>query len=171
MTTTEISPEYVFDRLSDPYNDPVYEQENDKYNVLEMELKDIERQIKVNQKRRAAMVIESSDDVDKAAKLDVEIDLLHRKAAGQHTLMVSQAVKVDEALQAAKTQTSDEAVAIWREELLPEVIDLVERLYEMAAIYGKLRKKVRHGQLRPEFPVLRMPELWLKNRQKERDNR
>ncbi|HLF44261.1 MAG TPA: hypothetical protein VJA46_12170 [Acidimicrobiia bacterium] len=172
MTTTtraDISLQYVRDRLTDPHSDAVYQQESEKLELLEMELKKIERKAIGTQKRRRDMQMETSEDVVKASKLEAEVDLLHRQAENQHSLVLSQQLKVNEALSDAKRVTAEEAAALWHEEVLPEVIDVVERLKELQSIYTTLRHA--GGKLSPEFPVYRFPELWLKKRLQERDDR
>jgi hypothetical protein len=78
-------------------------------------------------------------------------------------------LKVDEALKEARRETAQEATVLWRKEVLPAVIDVVERLKELQKTYIKLRGAAGGG-LKLDFPVFRIPELWLKKRLQKRDN-
>lgn len=161
----------LIDELPDPYKDSAYVKVNKKLQKMEKDLLSLDEEISAKKQELSETAVDDVESAEIAADLELEIEVANRQLDKLRQTIAVQRTAVNDAMQSAKMAYQTEARELWRDEFVPQIVEIYDRLMELRNVYKYLKQRCLHG-LNPTFPsgfdrAIGKNELWLKKRKAE----
>ena len=151
-TTLLVEDELAIESLPWPDKDPDYVAAVEKLTKLESDQSGLSEAITILRQELEEFHVDDLDSSKVLAEKGMELDVMLQQSQTMRDLIASQKDAVVQAQKAAKRTFAREAKKVWVDEYIPTLLDLMDRLFEINAVYRRL-KNASGGPFNPPFPL------------------